>query len=41
MGNIIKKMGDHMPKCFLWLGILLAANMAIPALDRSAAIQTI
>ena len=41
MGNVVKEMGDHMPEAFFWLHILLPANMAIPSMHRSAAVQAI
>ena len=41
MGDVIKEMGHHMPESFLGYHIFLAANMAIPALDDSAAVQAI
>ena len=41
MGNVVKKMGDHMPEGFFWLHILLAANMAVFPLYGCAAVQAI
>ena len=41
MGDIIQKMGEHVPESFLWFGILLPACMTITPLYRSAAIQAI
>lgn len=41
MGNVVKKMGDHMPEGFLRLNILLAAMLAIMPLHNGAAVQTI
>ena len=41
MGDIIKKMSEHVPESFLWLGILLSTCLAISPLYRSAAIQAI
>jgi len=38
MGNIIKKMGEHMPKGFLRLDIFLPAMLAIFALYNRSAI---
>ena len=41
MSNVIKKMRNHMPECFLGLHILLAANMAVFPLHRGATVQAI
>ena len=41
MGDVIQKMGEHMPERFLWLGVFLAANMTISSLYYRTAIQTI
>ena len=41
MGDIIKKMSEHVPESFLWLRVFLSAYMAITPQDRSTAIQTI
>lgn len=40
MSNIVCKMGNQMPKAFLWLNVFLAANMTKPAVDRTLAVQT-
>ena len=41
MGNVVKKMGDHMPEGFLGDNILLAANVTITAVDDGAAVQAV
>ena len=41
MGDVVKEMSDHMPECFLRDHILLAANVAITAVNDSAAIQAV
>ena len=41
MGDIIKKMSDHMPEGFLGLYVLLAANMTVSALYGGATVQAI
>ena len=41
MGDIIKKMSDHVPEGFLWLHVLLAANMAVSPLYGGPAVQAI
>lgn len=41
MGNIIKKMSEHVPKSFLWHHILLPAMLAITALYHRAAVQAV
>ena len=41
MGDVVKEMGDHMPECFLGDNILLPANVAVTAVDDSAAIQAV
>ena len=41
MGDIVKKMSEHMPESFLWLSILLPTCVAISPEYRSAAIQAV
>lgn len=41
MRDIVKKMDDHMPKCFLRHYVFLPADMTVPALYDRTAIQTI
>lgn len=41
MRDVVKEMGDHMPECFLGDNILLPANVAVTAVDDSAAIQAV
>ena len=41
VGDIIKKMSEHMPESFFWHYILLAAFMTIMPLYYGAAVQAI
>lgn len=41
MGDVVKKMSEHVPESFLWLRILLSANLAITTQHRCIAIKTI
>lgn len=41
MRDVVKEMGEHMPECFLWNYILLAAVLAIMTLDDRAAVEAI
>jgi antitoxin component YwqK of YwqJK toxin-antitoxin module len=41
MGDIIKKMGEHMPEGLFWLYILLPAFLAKPTLNDSTAVKAI
>lgn len=41
MGDVIKKMGNHVPEGFFRLRILLAANMAVFPLHDGATVQAI
>jgi hypothetical protein len=40
MGNIVHEMCDQVPETFFRLNVLLAADMAKPAMNRCLAIQT-
>lgn len=41
MGDVIKEMGDHVPKGFLWYNILLTAILAIFALYNGATVKAV
>ena len=41
MSNVVEEMSDHVPEGFFWHYILLAADMTIPSLHSSAAVQAI
>ncbi len=41
MGDIVKKMSEHMPEGLLWLYILLAAFLAKTTLNDGPAVQAI
>ena len=41
MGDVVQKMGEHMPESFLWLCVFLSTNLTVPPLHYRAAIQTI
>jgi hypothetical protein len=41
MGDIIKKMSEHVPESFLWLRILLSTSLAITSQYRRVAIKAI
>ena len=41
MSDVIKKMSEHVPECFLGLRVFLPAGMTIPSGHGGAAIQTI
>lgn len=39
MGDIVHKMGYQVPETFFWLNILLAANVAEPAMNGGTAVE--
>ena len=41
MGDVVKKMRDHVPESLFGNHVFLAANMAIPAMYKGAAVQAV
>jgi hypothetical protein len=41
MGDVVKKMRDHVPERLFWNHVFLAANMAISAMYKGTAVQTV
>jgi len=41
MRYVVKKVGDKMPNCFLWLQVFLATNLAKTTLNFSITIETV